>query len=62
MGCRPSVEAALRKVPGARQVNVDLTQQSATVVFDPTEADVDALRVAIRRVGYTPKAETIVTG
>jgi copper chaperone CopZ len=60
--CRASVEAELRGIGGARHTNVDLGKQSATVIFDPTRADVDTLRAAIGRAGYTPKAESLVEG
>lgn len=62
MGCRASVEAALEEVPGVQAVQVNLTSQSATVVFDPAATSVDALRSAISEVGYLPQAETVVDG
>ncbi len=60
MGCRASVEAALRQVAGARRVQVDLAAQSALVVFDPEQTDVAVLRAALAEVGYRPQRETLV--
>lgn len=57
MGCRASVEAELRDVPGVRQVDVNLKTQSATVVFDPARADVDVLMAAISRAGANPNLQ-----
>lgn len=55
-----SVEAELQDVPGTNRIDVDLKNQSVTVVFDPTRTNVDALRAAIGQAGYTPKSETII--
>lgn len=60
MGCRASVEAALQRVAGTRQVQVDLPAQTALVVFDPVQTDADVLRAVIVEVGYKPKRETHV--
>ncbi|HEY3368313.1 MAG TPA: heavy-metal-associated domain-containing protein [Symbiobacteriaceae bacterium] len=62
MGCRASVEAELQDLRGTRHIDVDLRNQSATVIFDPAEVDLDALRTAIGRAGYRPKSETVVAG
>ncbi len=62
MGCRASVEAELQDVPGARTVYVDLTQQAASIIFDPATTDVATLRAAVERAGYTPGSETILEG
>ncbi|WP_374712935.1 heavy-metal-associated domain-containing protein [Symbiobacterium terraclitae] len=62
MGCRASVEAELQDVPGTRYIEVNLQNQTATIVFDPSKADLDALRAAMGRAGYTPKTETVVDG
>lgn len=62
MGCRASVEAELQDVPGTRHVDVDLQKQMATVIFDPAQTDLDTLRAAIDRAGYTPKSETVIEG
>ena len=62
MGCRASVEAALEEVPGVLTVDVNLKNQSATVVFDPAATGVEALRQANGLAGYEPQAETVVAG
>lgn len=62
MGCGASVEAELRDVDGVRAIGVELTNQSATVIFDPATTEVTALRNALGRVGYMSTVETVVEG
>jgi copper chaperone CopZ len=61
-GCQASVEAELQAVPGAHHVNVDLKQQSASVIFDPATADVHLLREAVEQAGFTPTSEAVTEG
>ncbi len=49
-------------VPGARAVRVDLTDQSACVIFDPERVPLATLRAALEAMGYTPAAETVHEG
>lgn len=43
-----------------RHIDVNLQNQTATVILDSSKADLDTLRAAIGRDGYTPRAETVV--
>ncbi len=62
MGCRASVEAQLREIPGIFQTHVDLKARSVSVVFDPALTAVAELRDAVARAGYPAESETICVG
>lgn len=47
---------------GASQFDVNFKNQSATVIFDPLKTDLNSLREAIHRAGYTPKSEIVNEG
>jgi Cu+-exporting ATPase len=51
--CVARVEKALVSVPGVLSASVNLATQSATAVFLPGSADMEALRAAIEGVGYS---------
>lgn len=61
-GCRTSIELALRDVPGVTQFHVDLDRQTAAVVFDPAQTDVNALQRAVEDAGFTPTSRTVSEG
>src|SRR5438094_5117877 len=61
-GCQALIEGELQEVVGTRSISVSLKDQSATVVFDPSKANLDSLRTAIKQAGYLPRAETVVEG
>jgi hypothetical protein len=44
------------------KIHVDIQNQSAAGIFDPSEVELDAIRSAVIRAGYTPKFEAIVDG
>lgn len=50
--CPITVSQALKKVPGVRQVAVDLERREATVRFDAAQAPATALLRATRDAGY----------
>ena len=50
--CVRSVEDAAMGVPGARKCEVNLTESSARIVFDPQRADVEGFIRAIEDAGY----------
>lgn len=50
--CVRSVENALRKQPGVRDVAVNLATNTAQVTFDPRAADDAALKAAVASAGY----------
>lgn len=51
--CRMAVEGAISKVPGVRDVKVDLARGTAEVTFELGRADRDAVVRAIEEEGYT---------
>jgi len=51
-GCANTVRAALAALPGVQRVEVFLAGERAEVAFDPARTDLDAIRAAVRRVGY----------
>lgn len=50
--CPITVRAAIARVPGVRDVQVDLESRTAVVVFDDAEATVDDLAEASAKAGY----------
>jgi copper chaperone CopZ len=62
MGCRASVEAYLRLIPGILHVDVDLNEQSARVVFAPALTDVATLQEALLSAGYPPGSQRLSEG
>ena len=56
-GCVARVERVLKKVPGVEQANVNLAAERATVDFDSTAAGSEGLFEAVRKAGFTPRAE-----
>src|SRR6266700_4661939 len=50
--CPPTVENALKSVPGVVRAHVTLANGMASVDFDPTQTKVGDLLRAIRSVGY----------
>src|SRR3954471_9411452 len=50
--CVRRVERALSKVDGARQANVNLATEGASVQFDPNAIDIIALKQAVESAGY----------
>lgn len=57
-----TIERALRRVPGVQTAAVDLAAAQATVTYDPTVAQVNALIQAIEEAGYAVKAARVVGG
>jgi Cu+-exporting ATPase len=58
--CVARVERALKRVPGVEAANVNLATEKATVSYDATAAEVEALMTAIENAGYEPQRETLV--
>ena len=50
--CATLIERSIKKVPGVKQVNVNFAAEKATVLFDPSAADVPALIAAVKKAGY----------
>lgn len=55
--CVARVERVLKKVPGVRDVSVNLATESARIVFYASDQMEARLRRAIRDAGYTPVSE-----
>lgn len=51
-GCVNSVTKALSRVDGVNNVDVSLEQNQATVTFDDSKTNADALKEAIEDAGY----------
>ena len=51
-GCVRNVTKALEVVPGVSKVQVSLEGASASVLFDPAQVDVAALRQAVEDAGF----------
>jgi copper chaperone len=52
MGCVNSVTKALNAVPGVNKVEVSLESNQATVTFDESKTNVDAVKTAIEDAGF----------
>jgi Cu+-exporting ATPase len=50
--CVANVEAALKGLPGVREVRVNLATEQATVEYDPTRVTLQDLRKAVEEIGY----------
>ncbi len=50
--CVIRVEKALKKVPGVREVNVNLSTEGASVTYSPASASFADLKAAIENAGY----------
>jgi P-type Cu+ transporter len=51
--CVTRVEKALGKVPGVREASVNLATEKARVAFDPAVVNLDQLKAAVAKAGYT---------
>jgi mercuric ion binding protein len=56
--CPITVRTALERVPGVNNAEVDLDTQTATVVFDPGTANVEALTAATTNAGFPSSVRT----
>lgn len=55
--CARALTRGLQKVPGVKEVRVDLAGARAEVTFDSTKAGLPAIEAAIVHSGYKPGAE-----
>jgi Cu+-exporting ATPase len=51
-GCVHTIESRVKSLPGVTQCDVNLATGSATVTYDPSRIELDAIRQAIDRAGY----------
>ncbi|MDR7432108.1 MAG: copper-translocating P-type ATPase [Armatimonadota bacterium] len=56
--CVANVEGALQRLPGVREVRVNLATEQATVEYDPSSVDVRAMQRAIEEIGYGLRSAT----
>lgn len=56
--CPITVRKALRAVPGVTEVQADLKTQTATVHYDPSKTNVEALQQATGNAGYPSRPKT----
>lgn len=54
--CPVTVKTAIDGVEGVQSVEIDFTAKTATVVFDPTVATLDAIAAASTNAGYPAEA------
>ena len=50
--CHITVRKAMEKVAGVVKATVDYDKKTATVLFDPKKANVDAIALASTNIGY----------
>ena len=50
--CHITVRRAMEKVEGVVKATVDYDKKTATVLFDPNKASVDAIALASTNIGY----------
>lgn len=50
--CSSAVERALKKLPGAKEVSVNLTTEKAKVIYDSNELRLSQIKAAIQKAGY----------
>ncbi len=59
--CVLGLRKTISKVPGVKNVQVSLKLRKARVVMDPSQnADIPAIKKAIRQAGYTPGNHRII--
>ena len=51
-GCVKNVTGVLQKVPGVASVEVSLEQKAARVVYNPSQASLAQLKVAVEEAGF----------
>ena len=63
--CSTTIERNLKKLEGVAEVNVNYANEKATVIFDPSVLDQEAIIGRVRDVGYdvaTARVELPITG
>src|SRR5215471_19379562 len=59
--CAMRIEKGLRKVPGVKEANVNLSTEEATVTYDPAQTGLEQMVRKVEAVGYkaTPEVATL---
>jgi Cu+-exporting ATPase len=50
--CVATVERSIKKLPGVQQATVNLSSERATIVFDPTVANLTSMTDRVKKAGY----------
>ncbi len=53
-GCVNTVETAVRKLPGVRNVSASELSKDVKIEFDPQQVKEEQIRMALQLVGYPP--------
>jgi copper chaperone CopZ len=53
-GCERSVSHAVKAVPGVEGARADFVAEEVEVTYDPVQADLEAIRAAVRVAGFMP--------
>jgi copper chaperone len=56
-GCVASVTKAIQRLDGVEQANVSLESNIASVIYDDTKTNEEAIKQAVRDAGYEVAAE-----
>ena len=55
MLCKAAVAAKLKQVIGVIAYDVDLKNDSATILYDPTKVTIEMLKIRIAQAGFQAK-------
>ena len=56
--CNITIRKAMEKVDGVVKATVDYDAKTATVLFDPNKASIEAIALASTNIGYPAKVKT----
>src|SRR3989454_11105183 len=59
--CAMRVEKGLKKVPGVRDANVNLATELATIIYEPTQTNLEQMMQKVETVGYKAMPQVIST-
>src|SRR5436190_8523491 len=59
--CAMRIEKGLKKVPGVRDANVNLATEQATVMYEPTQTNLEQMVQKVEAVGYKATSQVIST-
>jgi len=59
--CAMRIEKGLKKVPGVRDANVNLATEQATVMYEPTQTNLEQMVQKVEAVGYKATPQVIST-
>src|SRR6266550_1580769 len=59
--CAMRVEKGLKKVPGVRDANVNLATELATIIYEPTQTNLEQMVQKVETVGYKAMPQVIST-